>query len=104
MGGYLTVSEPEKMKGIISGKAIIPALDGSGKMSKSGGNKNAIIFLDDDLETIRKKVAKIPSTPKHWHIFFHLNWLTLTDKEKEQLLKDIAEDIKQKLKKYESKV
>lgn len=67
----------------------VPALDGSGKMSKSE-NQYATIFLSDDDELIRKKIKKaktdtlpaVPNSPKTEAIqnLFHLMEL-VSDKE-----------------------
>lgn len=53
---------------------LIPSLDGKGKMSKSGQDLNMVIWLTDSQETIEKKIAKIPSKPEFWHIFFFYFW------------------------------
>jgi len=89
MGCYIAVRNPKHLMDIISGNALVPSLDGSGKMSKTGNPKHTI-FLRDTPEQIREKISKIPSDPEHWHVFFGLHWKLLGEKEKEMFLKDLA--------------
>lgn len=75
----------------------VPALDGSGKMSKSE-NQNATLYLSDDDALIRKKVMKaktdegpkVPGTPMPDYIenLFHLLQLVSTTEVYEKFVTD----------------
>lgn len=76
---------------------VVPALDDKGeKMSKSGDPKS-VLYLNDNKEEIKKKIAKIPTDPAHLHIlFFFIFRFLLTQKEKEKV-NQVACDLISKL-------
>lgn len=86
-------TDHDRLVDILEGRYSLPSLDGKGKMSKSNPNQKSAIWLTDDRETIKKKIARIPSTPEHDYIFVSLFWNFFPEEEKQAVVKEAKKRI-----------
>jgi hypothetical protein len=96
MACYLALNNPELLDNLFNGNMLVPSLDGKGKMSKSGQNLKAVIWLNNSREEVRKKIAKISSTPENWHIFlfFYYNFALKNRLQKERFVEKVTKKLR----------
>ena len=83
--GLMTFDQdPMLLANIIKGNELIPSLDGSGKMSKTGNSEDTI-YVSDSKEDIARKIDRIAEEPKSAPILFHLWWVSHSEEEKNEV-------------------
>jgi hypothetical protein len=91
LGIVAILKDPDQFKKIITGQLLVPSLDGSGKMSKSG-NPDDTIWLNDSKEEIERKIDNIPDTPENACLLFNLWWI-FHEKERDVVCWMIAHEL-----------